>query len=119
MKKKVIALVLTVAMATVTLTGCGQKAETPATEVTEEVATTEEAPEQEVTVEDVTLTVWGPQEDQAASDAYSNGLLAAMCEEFNAQHPEWNITFQYGVCGEDVAKDEVTKDVSAAADVYM
>ena len=42
-----------------------------------------------------------------------------MCDQFNEEHPEWNITFKYAVCGEDVAKDEVTKDVAAAADVYM
>ena len=47
------------------------------------------------------------------------GMLAAMCDAFNEAHPEWNITYEYGVCGEDVAKDEVTKDVDAAADVYM
>lgn len=70
-------------------------------------------------VRDVTLTVWGPQEDQEARDGYEQGILAYMCETFNEAHPEWNITFEYGVCGEDVAKDEVTKDVDAAGDVYM
>ena len=42
-----------------------------------------------------------------------------MCDAYNEAHPEWNITYEYGVCGEYVAKDEVTKDVDAAADVYM
>ncbi len=70
-------------------------------------------------VRDVTLTVWGPQEDQEPREGYDNGILASMCEAFNEAHPEWNITFEYGVCGEDVAKDEVTKDVDAAGDVYM
>lgn len=70
-------------------------------------------------VRDVTLTVWGPQEDQEPREGYDSGILASMCEAFNEEHPEWNITFEYGVCGEDVAKDEVTKDVDAAGDVYM
>lgn len=70
-------------------------------------------------VRDVTLTVWGPQEDQEPREGYDSGILASMCEAFNEAHPEWNITFEYGVCGEDVAKDEVTKDVDAAGDVYM
>ncbi len=70
-------------------------------------------------VRDVTLTVWGPQEDQEPREGYDEGILASMCESFNEAHPEWNITFKYGVCGEDVAKDEVTKDVDAAGDVYM
>ena len=76
----------------------------------------EEAP---VETKDVTLKVWAPQEDQNPTDTYDKGMLAAMCDAFNEAHPEWNITYEYGVCGEDVAKDEVTKDVDAAADVYM
>lgn len=52
-------------------------------------------------VRDVSLTVWGPQEDQSAVDGYDAGILAAMCDDFNEAHPEWNITFEYGVCGED------------------
>ena len=67
----------------------------------------------------IELTVWGPQEDQAPMDGYDNGILAYMCEKFNEEHPEWDITFEYGVCGEGDAKDTVTKDVEAAADVYM
>jgi len=74
--------------------------------------------------QDVTLTVWAPQEDQkdySDVDSKFGGkkLLEYMCDQFNEDHPEWNITFKYAVCGEDVAKDEVTKDVAAAADVYM
>lgn len=68
---------------------------------------------------DVTLTVWGPQEDQAPVEGYADGILKAMCDQFNADHPEWNITFNYGVCSEGEAKDIVTKDVATAADVYM
>lgn len=72
-----------------------------------------------VDVKDVTLTVWGPQEDQAPIEGYDQGILPAMCEKFNEEHPEWNITFEYGVCSEGDARDTVTKDVAAAADVYM
>ena len=114
--KKMLSMILATAMLASLAVGCGsteEAADAPAAtdEVTEEAA--------EVEVKDVTLTVWGPQEDQAAVEGYDNGILAAMCEAFNEAHPEWNITFEYGVCGEDVAKDEVTKDVDAAADVYM
>ncbi len=71
-------------------------------------------------VKDITLTVWSPQEEQNPEGFDNeNGMLGQLCEQFNAEHPEWNITFNYGVCGEDVAKDEVTKDVDKAADVYM
>lgn len=68
---------------------------------------------------DVALKVWAPQEDQAKREGYDKGLLVYLCEKFNEEHPEWNITFEYGVCGEDVAKDEVTKDLEKAADVFM
>ena len=64
----------------------------------------------------VTVTVWGPQEDQSDD----NGKwLQTQCEAFNAAHPEWEITFKYGVCGEGDAKTNVGTDPSAAADVYM
>ena len=113
--KKILAMMLATAMVAGTMTGCNSGKEEATTTAATEAADTTEA----VEVKDVTLTVWGPQEDQAPVDGYDNGILAAMCEDFNEAHPEWNITFEYGVCGEDVAKDEVTKDVDAAADVYM
>lgn len=69
--------------------------------------------------EKITLTVWAPQEDQAPRDGYSGGILSAMCEAFDEAHPEWDITFQYGVCSEGEAKTQVAKDPTAAADVYM
>ncbi len=69
--------------------------------------------------EKIKLTVWSPAEDQAASEGYDNGLLAKLCEDFNAAHPEWDITFEYGVCGEGDALNTVTQDVEKAADVFM
>lgn len=64
----------------------------------------------------VTVTVWGPQEDQSDE----NGKwLQTQCEAFAAEHPEWEITFVYGVCSEGDAKTNVTTDPAAAADVYM
>lgn len=125
--KKVTAMMLSAAMCMTALAGCGQE-EAPAegSAPAESAAPAEsEAPSDTAAAEtpaetkDVTLKVWGPQEDQNPVDGYDKGILAAMCESFDEAHPEWNITFEYGVCGEDVAKDEVTKDVDAAADVYM
>ena len=66
--------------------------------------------------EKVTLTVWGPSEDQ---DPATGKWLQTMCEKFDEDHPEWEITFEYGVCGENDAATKVTNDVSAAADVFM
>lgn len=125
--KKVTALALCVAMSATALAGCGSKAATtdsqtaaPAESAAADTADTADAAEEApVETKDVTLKVWAPQEDQNPTDTYDKGMLAAMCDAFNEAHPEWNITYEYGVCGEDVAKDEVTKDVDAAADVYM
>lgn len=60
-----------------------------------------------------TVTVWSPQEDQ------DTGWLQEQCDAFNTAHPDWDITFEYGVCPEGEAKDTVTTDVEASADVYM
>lgn len=124
--KKVTAMALATAMCATTLFGCGSTpAEAPAPAQDAPAAEDKaEAPadapaDAPAEVRDVTLKVWGPQEDQNAIGDYSKGILAHMCDTFNEAHPEWNITFEYGVCGEDVAKDEVTKDVDAAADIYM
>ncbi len=107
--KRLCALLLASAMVTTALTGCGSsKGGTDTSDAGSQVET-----------KDVKLTVWGPQEDQSKLDGYDKGILKSMCESFNAAHPEWNITFDYGVCSEGDAKDVVTKDVDAAADVYM
>ena len=109
--KKSIALLLAVIMTLGLFAGCG--AEKPAETEAPTAAATEAATEPQV--QDVTLTVWGPQEDQADE----NGWLPTMCQKFAEAHPEWNITFEYGVCSEGVAQKNVTADPSAAADVYL
>ena len=117
MKKKVLALLLTVAMTATMVVGCG--AEAPAEEAapaaTEEAAAEEEAaaPAVEEEAWEGTITVWSPQEDQ------DTGWLDAQCQAFAAAHPNWKITFEYGICPEGDAKTNVTTDVEAAADVYM
>ena len=66
-------------------------------------------------VVEVTVTVWGPQEDQSDD----NGKwLQTQCDAFAAAHPEWKITFKYGVCSEADAKTNISTDPSAGADVY-
>ena len=64
----------------------------------------------------VTVTVWGPQEDQSDD----NGKwLQTQCENFAKEHADWDLTFNYGVCPEGDAKTNVGTDPEAAADVYM
>ena len=118
MKKKALSLFLVTAMA-VSMVGCGSKDADKNTEKntdkkdTEVVAATEKPAAAEDEAWEGDLTVWSPQEDQ------DTNWLQDQCEAFAAEHPNWKINFNYGVCAEGEAKDNVTKDVEAAADVYM
>ena len=67
-------------------------------------------------VQDVALTVWGPQAELGENN---DGWLPEWCEKFNEAHPEWNITFTYEVCSEGDAGTNVTKDPSVAGDIYF
>ena len=101
MKKKVLSLLLVAAMGISMLVGCGggnSNADAGA-----------DAGNAEVT--EVTLTVWAPENQQE--------LLKKQQADFAAAHPEVTITWKNGVVGEDVAKDEILKDVEAAADVFF
>ncbi|MCD7757457.1 MAG: extracellular solute-binding protein [Clostridiales bacterium] len=66
--------------------------------------------------ESVRLMVWSPSEDQSQD---SGQWLQTCCENFAALHPEWDITFVYGVADEATAADTVAQDPEASADVFM
>ena len=114
MKKKALSLFLVTAMA-VSMVGCGSKDADKNTEKksTEAAVETEKPAAAEDEAWEGDLTVWSPKEDQ------DTNWLQDQCEAFAAEHPNWKINFNYGVCAEGEAKDNVTKDVEAAADVYM
>ena len=120
MKKKAISLLLVAAMTATMTAGCGDKQEAadnttagndaaPSTEA----AASDDAATEEEEAWSGTLTVWSPQEDQ------DTGWLQKECDAFNAAHPNWDVTFEYGVCAEGDAKATVTTDVEGSADVYM
>lgn len=119
--KKVAALLLAGVMCAATVVGCGKsddsKTDSTTTPKADESKASEEA---KTTAEDeklsATITVWSPAEDQ---DEKKGNWLKTRCEAFNAAHPNWDLTFQYSVCGENNASTNVTKDAAAAADVYM
>lgn len=110
MKKKVLAMLLATTMVATAFAGCGSKEETSG-----EATTTETDAEGEEAIT-ATITVWGPQEDQSEDNG---NWLKTECEAFAAEHPEWDLTFEYGVCSEGDAKTNVGTDPTAAADVYM
>lgn len=122
--KKILSLMLAGIMAA-SLTACSKPADnktsspaksgSTAASTTSTASKTSSAPAAEEAVE-ATITVWSPQEDQAEE---SGNWLGNMCNKFAEAHPEWKLTFKYGVCPEGEARTQVTQDPSAAADVYM
>ena len=100
-KRRLAAALMTAVLGVTSLAGCGGKAASNTTG-TEKISTT--------------ITVWGCAEDQAEE----NGKwLQTMCESFNNEHPEWDITFEYGVCSEQDAGTTVPQDPENSADVYF
>ena len=66
--------------------------------------------------EKVRLMVWSPSEDQSKE---SGEWLQSTCEKFAEEHPEWDITFVYGVADEATAASQVAQDPEESADVFM
>jgi arabinogalactan oligomer/maltooligosaccharide transport system substrate-binding protein len=116
MSKKIFALLLALVMV-LGLVACGAEkpAETKAPETQAPAAQNPEVTEAPAPM-DVTLKVWAPSEDQ---NPELGEWLITMCNQFNEMHPEWNITFEYGVCTESDAKKLVPQDMEAAADVFL
>ncbi len=109
--KKFLTLLLVLSMA-LSLAACGQAPAASSAETKAPAAA--EAPA-DAAPEAITLKVWGPQEDQANNESF----LPVACAQFAEAHPEWDITWVFEVCAEGDAGTMVTKDPTAAADVYM
>ena len=58
----------------------------------------------------VTLTVWGAQEDQK--------ILKEMCDAYAQEHPDKEYNFQFGVLGEGNSSDKILSDVEAGPDIF-
>lgn len=98
MKKKVLSLLLVAAMGLSMLVACGGGNAQPSGDNTEANGP-------------MTITVWAPENQQE--------LLKTQQAAFEAAHPDYDITWVNAAVGEDVAKDEILKDVEAAADVFF
>ena len=66
--------------------------------------------------ENVRLMVWSP--SQTSRWTAASGYRPC-CNRFAELHPEWNITFVYGVADEAGAAGTVSQDAEASADVFM
>ncbi len=89
------AAVLTVSLAVTGLTGCGSG---------------------DSGKESVRLMVWPPQGDQSVDQGQ---WLQTCCNAFAEEHPEWDITFVYGVADEASSAGQVSQDAEASADVFL
>lgn len=86
MRKRAAALCMTAVLAVTGLAGCGG--------------------ETDGDKESVRLMVWSPSEDQSKE---SGEWLQNICEDFAGLHPEWDITFVYGVADEATAATQVAR----------
>ena len=108
--KKVLATVLASAMALTMLAGCGSGSSDGGQASSGSGSGAQEAPAQ---VQDITLKVWCPQ-NQVDTKTMEQQQAA-----FAEAHPEYNITWTTEIVGEDTAKEQILKDVGAAADVFF
>ncbi len=112
-KKKFCAFLMTAAMAATALTGCGDEKEPEGNSGSAGGNVQESSNGESGGVQEVSLKVWCPQ------NQVDSGIMEKQQKAFEAEHPEWKITWITEVVGEDKCQDEVLKDVSAAADVFM
>lgn len=101
MKKKLVSVLLSAAMVSVLLAGCGGGSDSS------DGSTSADSTEKQ----DVKLTMWGAEEDQA--------LLQSLIDSFKEEYADAaNFDISLGVESESTAKDTVLTDAEAAADVY-
>ena len=117
MKRRIFAMLLAGVMALGLLAGCGGGGNndtannTPSSGSNTSSDTPSNSSSGEVT--DITLKVWCP------SNQIDTGILAQQQEAFQAEHPEWNLSWDVTAVGEDTCQENVLRDVEAAADVYF
>ncbi len=111
--KKQVSLAMAAAMA-LSLAACGGSGTSSASSTAEastDSTATSEASGEAANWGDVTLTMWGAEEDQT--------VLREMADAFIEENKDkGNITINIGACSEADAKDNVLTDPTAAADVY-
>lgn len=100
MKRK-LALLMTGVLTAITLSGCGLQAS---------------GNKGADGKEEVRLMIWSPTEDQSKD---SGEWLQTSCKRFAELHPEWDITFVYGIADEPTSATQIAQDAEAGADVFM
>lgn len=118
MKKKIIAILTATMMMASVLVGCGGSSDTDSSSATGTTtpsagSSADTSTGSSDTVEQVSLKIWTPENQR------SNGTIESMAESFQALNPQYDISYTFEIVGEDIAKDEVMKDVDSAADVFF
>ncbi len=109
--KKLMATIMSFAVAGTLLAGCSSSGNGSVDTTTSTNGATDTSVSSDTASSTpIELTVWGSQEDQE--------MIKKMCEDFAAANTGKTYKFTYGVVSEADAKNEVLKDVSAAADVF-
>lgn len=113
--KKILAMLLAIVMVLGLFAGCAdtESDDTKNTETSKntEVDNKEESKGDDAQTGDVTLVLWGSEEDQT--------LLRAMADAFIAENADAaNITITLGAVSEADAKDQMLNDIESGADVY-
>lgn len=111
-KNRWLAAGMTLVTTSALLMGCGAKNGTPAADSSTQKETAP-AEEEKISCE---LLVWSSAEDQAEDQG---AWLQTMCENFSKEHPNWDITFKYGVTNEAEVAKMIVQDPEASADVFM
>jgi len=118
MKKKVISMLLAAAMITAMTAGCGNSSNGNKGDDAAAGSETDGAGDQADAsdgstgeLENVSLTMWGAEEDQA--------MLQEMIDAFKEEYKDKaNFDIKLGVCSESEARDNITTEVESAPDVY-
>lgn len=109
--KKIIALLMAVLMTAGMLAACSSTPAVTNPPAADETQGQAEVPETSSEKERVTLKVWADQGELA--------LTEKLCNEFAAEHPEKEYTFEYGAVGAVDGKTRYLEDPAAAADVFL
>jgi len=116
--KKAISILLALALCIVLVACGGSDAPAPAAPAAPAPAAPEAPSEPDVPpaspqgeLENVTLTLWGGEEDQAMLRSRADAFIAANADKVN-------LTVNIGVESESTAKDTILIDIQAAADVF-
>ena len=117
MKRKTLATLLAGALALSLLAGCGNKeaanSSDPGGKDPGTTTTDNQGGGSNGEVTDITLKVWCP------SNQIDTGIMSQQQEAFQAEHPEWKITWDVTAVGEDKCAEGILRDVEAAADVFF